>query len=461
MKKALVLFMLAASVTAHAKVQLKNFLGDSMVVQQNSQLVLTGKAVGKVTVQPSWNKEKQSTVAEADSTFSICIATPEAGGPYSISIKDKDGSIKLRDIYSGEVWLCSGQSNMEMPLADWGYVNNYQAEIDTAVNFPTIRLLHVEQRVATESRDDVGVKSGGWRKCSPDAVAHFSSVAYFFARELQKAMPGIPVGVINSSQGATRIEAWSSPEAAAEWQDCFRAADAERHTVSGLYRGMIEPLHTLSLAGILWYQGCDNVDVAAEYEILFPRLIYDWRKLFGKPELPFYFVQLSNFLQPKELQPASKWAALRKAQALTAGLKNTGMATTIDNGDANDIHPKNKQEVARRLALLALHRTYGLDNVCDTAPKPSVSSTGTGTLLTFDEPVAAADTGLQRGFSALLDNGLWVVPEVKRTSDRQFEISHSDGRILLVRYDWADNPDGTLRSTEGFPIAPFSLECVY
>lgn len=450
--------MLAMGSAVHAIVHLKNFLGDSMVVQQKSMLTLTGKAVGKVTVRPSWNKQKYVTTAAPDSSFSISIATPEAGGPYTIGIKDKDSSIRLRDIYSGEVWLCSGQSNMEMPLADWGYVDNWQAEIDSSVNHPTIRLLHVEQRVATDSRDDVDVKNGGWRRSSPDAVAHFSSTAYFFARELQKKMPGVPVGVINSSQGATRIEAWSSPEAAAELPECFRPADAERHTISGLYRGMVEPLKPLSLAGVIWYQGCDNVGMADEYAVLFPRLIHDWRKLFGNPELPFYFVQLSNFLEAKTLQPASKWAALRRAQDMTSRLKNTGMACTIDNGSATDIHPKNKQEVGRRLALLALHRTYGFDDICDAAPAPSLSTDGNTATLTFDAPVHNAAEDLPAGFTALLDNGLWVVPGVRRLSERIFEISSPDGLPVVVRYNWADNPDGSLKSESGLPVAPFSLQ---
>ncbi|MDE5661778.1 MAG: sialate O-acetylesterase, partial [Muribaculaceae bacterium] len=217
MKKELLLALAVAataSSAAEAAVTVDRCIADSMVVQRNSRLKITGKASGTVRARASWDAGREySAVAGGDSAFCITIPTPGAGGPFSISISDSDGSTKtLQDIYSGEVWLCSGQSNMEMPLAGWGHVNNFEAEIAGAVNYPQIRLLQINRHIATTPRHEAVVNMGGWRKAAPGTVDNFSSVAYFFARELSDNLGGIPVGVIDCSWGGTPAEAWTPME---------------------------------------------------------------------------------------------------------------------------------------------------------------------------------------------------------------------------------------------------------
>lgn len=620
------------STTGEPTVTLPTFMTDSMVVQRLSTLKIKGHAKGDVKVKASWdNKTYESALAD-DSTFIVEIPTPEAGGPYTITLSDGKGADKvLRDVYSGIVWLCSGQSNMAMPVGGWGKVLNYEAELDSASDYPLIRLLQINRHIAVTPQDNEVVNMGGWRPASPSTVYDFSAIAYFFARNLQRELGGIPVGVIDCSWNGTPAEAWTSlagvsevggfgqdletirfavadsaalmekyrtlkdewgkkakedsakmdycryhkewpvvkcpalwdipgladfdgvvymqrtvdiPEAVAgkelelklakiddnddtyfngvkightsgyatdrsyivpdtlvnageavitvvvhdngggggiygepdslivrsgnwnvslcgDWaynrtlEPC-PAAPLHQNIPTLLYNAMLNPLRDIHLDGVLWYQGCSNVGRGEQYSRLFKRLIGDWRALFGRDDLPFYFVQLAAYLKPEEIQPNSSWAALRQAQADALALENTAMVSAIDIGDAGDIHPKNKQEVARRLSLAALKNVYGCTDVIAEAPKVSdYKFDGSKATLTFSAPVTV-DGDAPKGFIAKTTSGKWMIPQIALVSDTLIILT-APSDIVEVKYNWADFPNGNLRGSTTLPILPFTI----
>ena len=617
-----------------AKIVLPHFVTDSMVVQQNSRWNITGKSTGhEVNITPSWNGKTVKVATDVDGTFSAYINVPRAGGPYTI--KFDDGTpLMLRDVYIGEVWLCSGQSNMEMPVGGWGKVMNYKAEIANA-NHPEVRLLQVKKQIGYSPATDTEVSMGGWRVCSPETVENFSSIGYFYAREMAKRL-GVHVGVIDCTWGGTPAEAWSSRDGVAsvagfeselsllgsadgdteamkkvfnrmnsewtakakamacnfdlsrynenlpdmpvpgywersvlpdfngivymqrrvripkEWvgkplrlrlgiiddedvtyfngvkiaegsgynvpraydvpaelvkegetvitvmvtdyeneggicgdeSDLYLAYGDERLPLAGnwkyravvdfskmprrpvspesssfptvLYNAMLHPLHTMPVKGVLWYQGCANVGRDVQYAPLFQRLITDWRKLWGNERLPFYFVQLAAYLQPQKVQPESKWAALREAQASALSLPKTNMAVAIDVGNPNDIHPKNKQEVARRLSLIALHDAYGQKDIVSNAPVlKSYRLNGQTAVLTFSGKIKT--NGQPTGFVVRTADGKWTCPDaVAVHGDHKVKIT-TNGTISEIKYNWADYPDGNLRGVTGLPVAQFKV----
>lgn len=454
---------------ADAKVVLPHFVTDSMVVQQQSLWTITGRSSGsRVKVRASWSRHALTAKVMSDGTFSIRLATPKAGGPYTITFDDGDRTT-LRDIYSGEVWLCSGQSNMEMPVGGWGKVMNYWHEIMSA-NHPEVRFLQISKQRSFVPAADTDVNMGGWRTCTPETVENFSSVAYFYAREMARRL-GVHVGVIDCTWGGTPAEAWSSYAGVSSVEgfenETGMMADngfdkLPRRPVSAesasfptvLYNAMLYPLRQLPIKGVLWYQGCANVGRAAQYGPLFRRLISDWRRLWGNDSLPFYFVQLAAYLKPVQVQPDSEWAALRQAQAGALSLDGTAMVVTTDIGDSTDIHPKNKQEVARRLSLVALRRAYGFSDITDRAPAlSSCEIKGSEAVLRFDGDVVTRGEA-PRGFIVLTDKGQWAAPEAVKTDARTIRITVG-GNIVAVRYNWADYPCGNLFGPTGLPVALF------
>ena len=624
----LTLAALGTALTMQAKVVLPGIFGDNMVLQQQSEAQFWGKVAPgkKVTIRPSWSAKPVTATAGRDGCWQAAVPTPEAGGPYTIELSDGE-TLKLRDVLIGEVWLCSGQSNMEMPVGGWGCVMNYKEEIANA-KYDNIRFLQVAKQTGFAPAKNTNVNMGGWRTCSPSTVENFSSIAYFYAREMAKRL-GVHVGVIDYTWGGTPAEAWSSLDGVAsvqgfesevaklrkirpdinnmeahewlalleksckpfdastfheslptmpvpcEWeksalpdfdgivwlQYCIDIPDdwggkpiemhlgmiddedityfngtkiaqgsgynvkriytipanlvkagravisvrvsdfrggggiwgekADVKAVQGdkvislagnwkyfiatdlkslpprpasmegssyptvLYNAMLYPLHIMPVKGVLWYQGCANVGRDAQYSLLFKRLIKDWRALWKNEQMPFYFVQLAGYLKPQFIQPDSEWAALRQAQADALTLDGTAMAVAIDIGNPYDIHPKNKQEVARRLSLIALNRTYGRGEVVCEAPKPvSYSTLGNDALVKFDGEVKA-DGGAPMGFIALV-GGEWIRPEARITDFNVVRLT-AHGHIEQVKYNWADYPDGNLRGTTGLPVAPFSL----
>lgn len=473
MQKKMLCFLLGMfffSAAVHAHIVLPSVFSDNMVLQQKSKVKIWGKTEpGKtVTVSNTWDKRNYTVTAAATGSWIVSIATPVYGGPYELVISDGE-PVTLKNILIGDVWVCSGQSNMEMPLAGWGKVLDYEQEIKAA-DYPGIRLLQARQTASTRPLNDLVLANGGWQVCSPQSIPDFSSTAYFFAREIHKKT-GIPIGLVHTSWGGTYIEAWTGGEALKKLpayadgvEKIEKAEPAVDHTdgnrPSVLFNAMIHPILSFGIKGVIWYQGEANADRGpADYYTLFPTMINNWRQRWGY-DFPFYFVQLANFMK-KEPQPGpADWAVIRDAQRQALSLPNTGMAVTTDIGDENDIHPKNKQEVGRRLALIALSEIYNRKLVYSGPVLKSKSVNGDQVVLRFSSadglrakggqsPTGFAVAGADRQF-------YWAVAKIEGTK----VILHSDkvANPVAVRYGWANNPDANLMNAAGLPASPFRTD---
>lgn len=620
--------------TSAGSIELPRIYTDNMVLQRNSVVTIPGIAApgSKVVLKADWLSAPVSAVTDGNGKFTLKLPTPDCGGPYTIVLNDGHGEKVLHNILIGEVWLCSGQSNMEFPVrGDWARV----ADADRVVadmGRPALRLLQIKNTTSLTPLDDASVEYG-WVESTP-AAESFSAIGYLYGRMLQDSL-NVPVGVIDATWGGTTVEAWTPREAlkgvpgfeyyyelsggkdretalsetevrrtyeasggkkpaypfdksriqtgktwgkmpvpslwednalpgfdgivamqfelnlpkdaagkdlllylgavddmdrtyfngipvgschihdlareykvdgslvkAGEnvitvevvdngggggiWRSSYAVVDGKRYTLDGdwnytvlsdfsktgmsyvwpesnnrpmvLYNAMINPLTTLPIAGVIWYQGCQNVGRDAQYEVCFKNMIQGWRKAFDDPDMPFYFVQLAGFLQPVAVHPDSKWALLRHAQSKALDLPNTAMATAVDIGNPVDIHPVNKAEVARRLAIIALDRLYGMKQICEAPACTSVVNDGKSVTLTFSGPVKAVG-GVATGFIIGDRTGRWVSGCSKMIDDKTICISSPlIADPVAVRYDWADYPGGNLYGANNLPVLPFATD---
>jgi sialate O-acetylesterase len=412
-------------------------------------------------------------------------------------------TVTLHDVLVGEVWLCSGQSNMEFTVDDGAFYQVRDSEKEVAAaNYPFIRQLKIARTVSMTPKDTV--KTDGWKSAVPAEVGKFTAVGYFFARDVYRAI-GVPVGIIDSPWGGTPVEAWMSdaarrstslsatvderwkkslsewtpervaryPAESAAWNAAEKEARAN-HTKNplhwppppdtndspnmpgGLYNAMIAPLQPGALRGVLWYQGETNAGRAKEYAELFKAMITDWRAGFRQGDVPFYFVQLANFGNENERKDRG-WALLREAQAQALALPNTGMAVTIDIGEAENIHPRNKQELGRRLALLARAHVYGLPPESVGPTFASASPEGGALRVRFTH---AGDELEARGgpISALEVAGADQVfhPATGVIDVDTLLVSSPDvPEPVAVRYAWTNAPTANLYADTGLPAVPF------
>jgi sialate O-acetylesterase len=497
----ILILLFAGAGAAFADIRLPAVIGDNMVLQQGGKVAIWGWADPneEVMVGVSWHSMKWAVTADKDGKWSFKMNPPKSGGPYEMTLTGKN-SITIKNILVGEVWVCSGQSNMQ-----WTVSNSANAEQEIAeADYPKIRLFYVKRTVADEPLSDC---EGNWVECSPETVPGFSAVAYFFGRFLHKEL-GVPVGLIHTSWGGTPAEAWTRREVLeadadfapilkryadavanypnameehkqklAEWKEAAEKAKAEGknpprrprapfgpghpHTPSGLYNAMIAPLIPYGIAGAIWYQGESNAGRAYQYRTLFPAMIKNWRDDWGVGKFPFLFVQLANFMETKPEPDDSAWAELREAQLMTLALPNTGMAVIIDIGEADDIHPKNKQDVGKRLALWALADTYGKKLVKSGPIYTSMKVDGNSIVLSFDHVgggLVAKDGEELKGFAIAGKDRKFVWADAKIEGDTVVVSSDEVSEPAAVRYAWADNPVCNLYNAEGLPASPFRTD---
>jgi sialate O-acetylesterase len=637
--KKLILFLsgLILFSSANAAVRLPKIISDNMVLQRNKNVTLWGWADAGEKISVLFNQQSKSTKADKQGKWFVTLSAEVAGGPYQLTIQGKN-TITLSNIMVGEVWVCSGQSNMEWPVA----ASNHPEEEIKNANYPLIRHFTVAKHVATEPQQDI--KDGQWEVCSPQTVADFTAVGYFFAREIHQKL-NVPVGLIHTSWGGTHSETWTSRKAfeqsaefkemistmptidlpvlakqrqqslekkmlalgitlpatgvenwksAKYYDDAWRtmalpnrweeqgldgfdgnvwfrktividAVDAGKQAtielgeiddsddtyVNGilvgsmkarynekrkyvipegvlktgtnsvavrvedfggggglwgnandmklttfssksidlagnwryniesalktegvnpndyptlLFNAMLYPVTGYTIAGCLWYQGESNAGRAYQYRQAFPLLIQDWRNHFKQGDVPFYFVQLASFNAAKRTsETGSTWAELREAQTMALKLPNTGMAVTTDIGDATDIHPRNKQDVGKRLAALALKRSYNQAGV-DSGPMfSSMKVEGNRIRIQFSETgsglVAKDKYGYVRGFEIAGHNQKFHYAQAFIEGNEVIVLAESVSAPVAVRYAWADNPeDANLFNREGFPASPFRTD---
>jgi len=473
MKKSFYILIISLFYTfsAHAFIVLPDVITDNMVLQQKDETSFWGKAApGKtITITPSWNNKSYTASIDANGNWKLKIKTPAAGGPYKISLNDGE-LLVLKNVMVGEVWLCSGQSNMEMPLAGWGKIKDYEREIANA-KYPNIRILKVKKTINSQPQEDFKSNTMGWQECSPSTISDFSATAYFFARRLIQDK-NIAIGLIDATWGGTVIESWTSADAIGKvdaFTDTIKKFEAiptstkltNPNKPTLLFNGMINPFLPVAIKGVIWYQGESNNSRAYQYRELFPLMINDWRTKFNRPNLPFLFVQLANF-QAINPQPAdATWAELREAQTMALSLPNTGMAVAIDIGETGDIHPKNKQDVGKRLALLALKKVYKVD-VVDEGPMYKSNKVENGKIIVnFRPSIAALKTSDGKAITGFAIAGedkkfYWATAEIKGNS---IVVSSKDVKNpVAVRYAWANNPINNLVNEAGLPASPFRTD---
>ena len=493
--------LLAGAGAALADIKLPAVIGDNMVLQQGGKVSIWGWADPgeEVTAGVSWHSMKWAVTADKYGKWSFKMSPPKTGGPYEMTLTGKN-SITIKNILVGEVWVASGQSNMQWSVQASA---NPDEEI-AAANYPKIRLFSVTRKVADEPQSDC---QGSWVECNPETIPSFSAVAYFFGRHLHKELD-VPVGLIHTSWGGTPAEAWTRREVLeanpdcepilkryadavakypqameeykqklAEWKEAAEKARAEgkkpprrprapfgpgsSHSPAGLYNAMISPLIPYGIQGAIWYQGESNAGRAYQYRTLFPDMIKNWRKDWGRGQFQFLFVQLANFMKTKPEPDESAWAELREAQSMTLALPNTGMAVIVDIGEAADIHPKNKQDVGKRLALWALADTYGRKLVKSGPIYKSMKADGGSIVLSFDHVggglVAKGDETL-KGFSIAGADRKFVWADAKIDGDKVVVSSDKISEPAAVRYAWADNPVCNLYNAEDLPASPFRTD---
>jgi len=486
-----VIVVVAALGAARAEVRLPALISEHMVVQRGTPVHVWGTAAPAETVSVSFRGETQRAAADELGRWSLHLRPGGAGGPFEMEVQGSN-RIVFRDVWAGDVWVASGQSNMEFALKE---ANDGKREIATA-NWPQIRLFQVEQAVSDYPRPDLSTKRG-WTACTPESAAGFSAVAYFFGREIHQKQQA-PIGLIVSSWGGTPAEAWTSLGTLAadaslmpvfaqraqmadarvetqltieketrEIQEAIRRAKAEGKPApwlpwhpdfrawapAALYNAMIAPLSPFPIRGAIWYQGESNSppEKARLYARLFRSLIEDWRRSWGQADLPFLFVQIANW------ESTDDWPEVREAQRQALALRNTGMAVTIDIGDRVDIHPRNKQEVGHRLALAARAIVYG-ESVEYSGPALSrLSAEDHGLRVWFDHQTGGlqARGGRLDGFEVAGLDGLFRPAQARIDGPSVVVESNAVTSPVWVRYAWSSNPPCTLYNGEGLPASPF------
>ena len=489
--------LLSMGTYASAEVKLPKLISDNMVLQQGMKVRIWGTADPSEKVSVAFREQKVATEAGPDGRWEVYLQPLKAGGPDTLTISGTN-TIALKDVLVGEVWVCSGQSNMAWPV---NLSLNAPQEI-AAANYPMIRLFTVPIIVASRPQKDV---DGHWAPATPQTVEKFSAVGYFFGRDLHKAL-GVPVGLIHSSVGGTPAEAWTSwpglesvPEAKSyldergqllakyphqveefkqqydTWLHTADTAEAEGKILpsaprlpedprgstwrpSGLYNAMIAPLTPYAIRGAIWYQGESNSIRAREYRKVFPGMIQDWRQAWGEGDFPFLYVQLANW---QVTDPTLNWPELCEAQLMTLSVPKTGMAVAIDIGDPYDIHPKNKQEVGRRLMLAAEAIAYGRDVVYSGPIYESMAVEGTKVRLRFkhvDGGLLAQGGAALKGFEVAGEDRKFVPAEAGIDGKTIVVRSGQVASPVAVRYAWADNPTCNLYNKAGLPASPFRTD---
>jgi sialate O-acetylesterase len=463
MKKSIAAFLavsfLVQSVAAFAAIRLPAVISSSMVLQQRSDARLWGwsEPGEKIFVTTSWNGRIDSVVASGNAVWEINVPTPAAGGPYTITLKGRN-TIVLEDILIGEVWVCSGQSNME-----WSSDNNLKQIMDEMPNSfnSSIRLFYIPKTTATTPQDDC---QGKWKVSSPEALPGFSAIAYFFGKKLQQQLK-VPIGLISTSWGGTPAETWTPAETVTKETDLATAAKELKPSKwwpveSGLaYNAMIYPITRFSIAGAIWYQGESNTGTAATYKKLFSSMIQDWRNAWKK-EFPFYFVQIAPYTYGNN----NIGALLREQQwqTLTA-VPRTGMVVTTDLvDDIKNIHPNDKSSVANRLADWALMENYHKNVLAYQSPALTKTEiNGDQVILSFDHaPNGLITKGNSKPTEFLIagEDKVFVSADVKIEKDRLTVSSKQVKKPVAVRFGFSNTATPNLFSKEGLPVIPFRTD---
>jgi len=459
MKRGIVFALILALVglRAWATVKPNALFSDNAVLQQGISVPVWGTADKGERVTVTFQDQRLTATAK-NGRWMVRLKPMKSGGPFTMTISGSN-TIELKNVMVGEVWIASGQSNMQWPLSK---TSDSEAAIKSAAD-PMLRLFTVAHVPAAQPVTEI---DGAWRECTPESVADFSAVAYYFARELRKAL-GVPVGIIHTSWGGTRVEAWTSlrtlqsdPDFTESIADIKDYGKSPNHPAV-LYNGMIAPLIPYAIRGAIWYQGESNAGQAYRYEKRLTNMITNWRKDWGQGDFAFLMVQLAPYGKVVQEPGESAWAELREAQLMTTlHCPNTGMAVTMDVGDPDDIHPKNKRPVGERLALAARAMVYG-DDVSYKGPRyASMAVYGSRAILTFTDTGGGLEAkgGELTGFAIAGEDRKFHNAKATIVGDRVIVSSPQVAKPVAVRYGWADAPTANLFGKDGLPASPFRTD---
>ena len=448
--------------TIQADVRLPEIFDNNMVLQRDTPIPIWGWAAPDESVRVTFGTQTVATTANADGTWSVQLPPLQASAaPAKLIVKGKN-EIALTNVLVGDVWLCSGQSNMQ-----WSMTQSDKAEYEEvlkSVDNPNLRLFHVNRVFSADPLEKLSV-TASWKPCSAEAIPEFSAVALHFGRKLQAEL-GVPIGLINSSWGGTRIEPWTPPVG-------FQSVPALQSIVEGLkhknpksdqqqptmlYNAMIHPLVPFALKGAIWYQGEANVGEGMLYAEKMKALIQGWRKVFNNPELGFYYVQLAPFIYGN--QPATNLPEFWEAQSsVEKALPKTGQAVINDLVDnIRDIHPTHKKPVGERLALLALSRTYGKSAVVCASPEFEKMNTNENVLTVHfknAQKLQTRDGKTPDWFEIAGADGVYHKAEAV-IDGSAIKLTSSDvSKPVAVRYAWDHAAQPNVQNEAGLQLGTF------
>jgi len=507
----IVILYILAVIQIQAEVKLPAIFGDHMVLQRGQSDPIWGWDTPGTEITVAFAEQTNSTIAGADGKWMVKLAPLLANATPQVMTIAGTTTREIKDVLVGEVWVCSGQSNMQFPLCDsGGFGGDYNGDLEAAeANLPNLRLIMVPNVGTQELQNDF---KGQWQVSSPESAGKFSAVGFLYGRYLHQIL-GIPVGLIDNAWGGSAAEAWvrrSVLENDSRFQKLMAATmqkeveclstNARRNYESALtqwkiavekvkgqfvnppykpqspeewlvgnkrpgniYNGVLHPILGYGIKGVIWYQGESNADRADEYANLFPFLIEQWRKEWGQGDFPFYWVQLANYKDVQPLPKESTWAELREAQTKTMQLTNTGQAVIIDLGEGRDIHPKNKHDVAARLVRWALVKDYGMKMFYRSPEFKQLTINSNRVVVEFNcfgsKKLRPFGTDEVKGFAVCGENKVWQSATGKIVGENKVEV-WSDKVLspMAIRYAWADNPICNLFSLEGLPVTPFRTD---
>ncbi|XHR92852.1 sialate O-acetylesterase [Mucilaginibacter sp. UC70_90] len=457
-------------ISSQAQVKLASIFTDNMVLQQQSQAPIWGwdKAGSTVTINTSWNKKSYKAKVNANGKWLVKVATPIYGGPYTVTISDGN-TIKLNNVLIGEVWLCTGQSNMEIPMK--GYKSQpITGSVDAILKSANsnIHMYTVPRSSVTEVQENS--KPSEWHVAATEFVANFSATGYYFGRLLNE-MLHVPIGLISDCYGGSSAEAWMDPGGLKDFPEIKIPAKTDSikaisRTPTTLFNGMLNPVIGYGIKGCIWYQGESNYDRPDQYEKLFPAMVKRWRDLWQQGDFPFYYTQIAPYdytqLPPYNAGGKYNSAYLRDAQRKSLKvIPNSGMAVLLDVGEQATIHPPRKEPVGTRLAYLALAQTYGIKGFDYASPLyKEITVDGNRATIRFEY----AENGLT-SFNKPIQN-FEVAGKDKMFYPAQAMIS---GSVIIVssplvkepvavRYAFKDFVVGDLFGTNGLPVSSFRTD---